>query len=57
MKTYDIYFHDLKPAVQEEIAKAHGYASAEEFIAATCDEANPIASAEIFDKDEMQDQT
>jgi hypothetical protein len=55
MKVHEIYFHDLKPAVQEKIATAHGYASAHEYIIETNDDANPLAIVDIYDKDEMQD--
>jgi hypothetical protein len=55
MKTHDIYFHDLKPTIQEKLAKEHGYESAGEYIVETNDEANPIAIVDIYDKDEMKD--
>jgi hypothetical protein len=55
MKVHYIYFHDLKPSVQEKIAKAHGYESAEEYIIETNDEVNPLAIVDIYDKDEMME--
>jgi hypothetical protein len=52
MKTYDIYFHDLRDSLRDEIARAHGYATAEEFETATNSEIVPLAEIIIYDKNE-----
>ena len=55
MKVHEIHFHDLKPTIQEKLAKEHGYESAEEYIIETNDEVNPLATVDIYDKDEMME--
>lgn len=58
MKTYPLYFRDLKPALQEELAQAHGYAStpersaAAEYEADTNGDVMPLVEFVLFDKDE-----